>query len=400
MPRCGKAKVDDDMSAQFVDALLGYEYYMQTRGQATMDEVNWFLHDKNRSPIQLRTYGHYKKLISHGFRSYIPINKFDVFQSLGKLQMAADRRQYQRRPVDFPLEISRDKGLWCAARAVDISLVGFGIRTTKRFPSTPGTLIWVQMEGYEIIPTVLVWRKHEETGTRIGLRATQFIANFQLAQEEVSLERLTAVFSLRRNADSPIDWIHLVRLLEKTTELIEATADLLYTIAEFTQSSITLARPQLESIRFASPGGAEIKIDFGIADIIRTVVDALTSLGLARKRYHAENDRIEIENQKAKLEKVNLELEIMGKAVHLAKEMQVAGISDDVSSRLIEGPLREVLHLERLPARLFEKDSVERGILEARILPAAAELVSGDDPNFEIAVTNNDNKQKGLASRG
>lgn len=41
------------MTAGFVDALLGYEFYLKTRGEATMSDVNAHLESKNRYPIEL-----------------------------------------------------------------------------------------------------------------------------------------------------------------------------------------------------------------------------------------------------------------------------------------------------------------------------------------------------------
>jgi hypothetical protein len=51
------------MSAEFVDALKGYEYYLKERGEATIDDVNNYLVTHGRRPIQARTYNHYRKLL-------------------------------------------------------------------------------------------------------------------------------------------------------------------------------------------------------------------------------------------------------------------------------------------------------------------------------------------------
>jgi hypothetical protein len=143
------------MSAEFVDALKGYEYYLKERGDATIEDVNNHLSVHGRRPIQLRTYGHYHKLLAHGFRSYIPINKFDVFQSLGRIQMAADRRRYGRDKTKIPAKISVDRTNWKNALIVDKSLVGFGIETSEIFSVSKGTKIWVKLDGYNDIPAIL-----------------------------------------------------------------------------------------------------------------------------------------------------------------------------------------------------------------------------------------------------
>src|SRR3990172_13092239 len=121
------------MSARFVDALKGYEYFLSVRGKADIEDINRHLKKVGRSPIRPRTYIHCQKLIDKGFRSYVPINKFDVFESLGRLQLASDRRKYSREVVDFPAEISRDGASWSSAKLIDSSMVGFGLILPDRF---------------------------------------------------------------------------------------------------------------------------------------------------------------------------------------------------------------------------------------------------------------------------
>src|SRR5512138_209785 len=140
------------MSAEFVDALKGYEFYLKERGEATIDDVNNYLCTHGRTPIQLRTYGHYRKLLAHGFRSYIPINQFDVFQALGKLQMAADRRRYQRDKVRISARVSFDGENWKDAVVTDKSLVGFGVTVFEKFSISKGAKIWIRLEDYDDMP--------------------------------------------------------------------------------------------------------------------------------------------------------------------------------------------------------------------------------------------------------
>ena len=49
-------------AAQFVDSLKGYEYFLEKRGNISLDEVNLYLKSINRRPIHHRTYRHYEKL--------------------------------------------------------------------------------------------------------------------------------------------------------------------------------------------------------------------------------------------------------------------------------------------------------------------------------------------------
>src|SRR5512138_2450822 len=142
------------MSAEFVDALKGYEFYLKERGEATIEDVNNYLITHGRRTIQARTYNHYRKLLAHGFRSYIPINQFDVFQALGKLQMAADRRRYQRDKVQISAKVSYDSENWRDTVIEDKSLVGFGISMVGRLPLTRGKRVWIRLDGYDDIPAI------------------------------------------------------------------------------------------------------------------------------------------------------------------------------------------------------------------------------------------------------
>ena len=115
---------------------------------------------------------------NHGFLSYIPINKFDVFQSLGRLEIAADRRSYARTKVERAASVSTDGERWLPVTLIDQSLVGFGAVTSSRMKEKPGHPILVRIEGFQDIPSVLVWHRAEENCTRFGIRAIEFIAKY------------------------------------------------------------------------------------------------------------------------------------------------------------------------------------------------------------------------------
>lgn len=395
------------MAADFVDALLGYEYYLQTRGEATRADINGYLQSRHRAPIALRTYQHYRKLINHGFLSYVPINKFDVFQSLGRLQMAADRRRYSRRPVETVAGLSRNGERWNQCTIIDQSLVGFGIITDRKFPIRPGDKIWIKFPGFEPIPCFVAWREHKSDGTRLGVRAMEFIDNYRESPDDSADERREGLFIIRRTVDDDIDWDYFVHVFEKSNELIASTVDFLHAIADASGIHATIPRSLLASVVFASPGSAEIKVDFGIAEIIRALLEELQSLGLRRNRFKAEIERIELENEGLKHENKRKELENEGlkednkrkaldnqdrtievarNALSLGKQAKAAGIDDGTIMQLLGGPLKAALGLEQLPNNLFADNSLERGILQERMIPAAVELMNPDDPNYEIEV--------------
>ncbi len=376
------------MSANFVDALLGYELYVLSRGTASREDINKHLEGNKRVSISPRTYQHYKKLMANGFRSYVPINRFDVSQALGKLQLAADRRRYSRHKVETPATISSDGINWHECKIIDISLVGFGIYTLEKFRVRPGSQVWIQMGGYSPILSFIAWQAHDDTGTRLGVRAIEFIDNFKITStKEIDDLRLQGLLVIYREIDDHIDWKYLVHILEKGTELIESIADLLLEIGRAAGEELTPSRPILESIQFGSPGGVEIKIDFGVAEILKVIVESIQNLGLKRSRYRAETERITLENQRLSLENANLQVEVLRNALSLTSEAQTRQIKDDVIQKLIRQPLKQALQVDRLPSNLFEENSIERGILEKRVLPAAAEIMDGDDPTYQVRVS-------------
>ena len=371
------------MSAQFVDALKGYEHFLEMRGRAGRLEINQHLSSIGRRPIAERTFTHYGKLLENGFRSYVPINKFDVFQSLGKLQLAADRRRYQRDDAELHLKISRDQNRWANAIAMDRSIVGFGIRTQKRFPVRPGTQLWVRLEGYSSIPIVVVWRKHIGDQTRMGVRAFEFIAKYRL-EEAPAAPRQTRVLKVLRMDEGNLYWANLFRVLEKTDELLEAAEDLVISVDEIVRAGVHPAPPTLTSMNFSSPGEAQIKIDLSVAEVIKVVIDKIQFWRDQKRRFRAETEQVELEN-------VNLTIEIARNAINLRREADEEGISREVVAELLAGPLQRALGVSELPKELFEEGSLEEGIVDQRLLPAGTDLLAGDDLDFDIRVDEEDN---------
>jgi hypothetical protein len=363
------------MSAEFVDALKGYEYYLKERGEATIDDVNNYLVTHGRRPIQARTYNHYRKLLAHGFRSYIPINQFDVFQALGKIQMAADRRRYHRDKIQTSAKVSYDGETWKDALVIDKSLVGFGVTVFKNFPVSKGTQIWIRLDDYDDIPVILVWRRHnQDNSTNLGVRAFEFIASYHLTGEDLNVSRLTDVLQISREDEGILDWEHIYRVFDKTNQLLDAVSALIYSINDVLDSKVHLARPILESVKFGSPGELQTKVDLGVADIVRVVLEKIQYWSLDRKKRELEN--------------ANLGIEIIRNAIHLRKELKKAveaDLADEVIAALFE-PIRSLFDVNKLPKGLFDEGTPERGVLIERVIPVVTELVAGDDPSFKISV--------------
>jgi hypothetical protein len=154
-------------------------------------------------------------------------------------------------------------------------------------------------------------------------------------------------------------------------------------------------------IEFSSPGGAEVKIDFGVAEILKVLLEAFRNLGLYRKRYQEEtrhiaieNDRkklenegIKLEHERKELENANYKIEVIRNAINVASEAQTKMINDEVTRSLLSDPLKRALNVKEIPKDLFRENSLEQGILENRVIPAALELLNGDDPHYELDVS-------------
>jgi len=395
------------MAAEYVDALLGYEYFLEKRGKVTRDQINDYLTSNGRKTIHHRTYTHYKKLIENGFRSYVPINKFDVFQALGKLEIAADRRRYHREKRIEQINISRDRKEWVKAVLTDQSMVGFGI-VSSRFPVRPGTQIWVQIKDYLDIPVIVVWRKHESGFTRMGIRALEFISKYRLLETEKESTLPRGHLTITRSEDDKLSWENLYRILSKTNELLVASNDLIYVVADQSKTEIRLATPIIESIKFGSPGLIDILTALGVSGLLKVVFDHLSKSVLDKRHYleeirnlKLENNGIDLDNRRKEIEikqyeiqitqenarrsieNTNLMIETMRNAFKLINEIQDKGITGPFVEE-IKQQLAGFLDLPHLPSGAFAPGTLERSILEKRILPPAAELIGGDDPGFQI----------------
>jgi hypothetical protein len=319
-------------------------------------------------------------LLANGFRSYIPINQFDVFQSLGRIQMAADRRRYGRESIELPAKISRNGDKWMASVIIDKSLVGFGILTTEIFPVAKGSKIWVRVDSYEDIPVMVVWREHNKGKglTRLGIRAFEFITKYRVGDRELESARLTGLLKITRKQEKSLDWRYFYRIFNQTNELLDSVSSLIYALAEIVGVDIQLARPVLETIKFGSAGETQIKIDFGIADMLKTLIDTFLYSGLEKKRLKEENRKSELEN-------ANLAIEVARNAVNFRKEALEANIPEIAIDALLE-PTKQVLNVEHLPSGLFGDGSLEKAILTERVIPVVVELIAGDDPDFNLSV--------------
>jgi hypothetical protein len=368
------------MATTNTNARKGYEYFIRSRGKATIDQINIFLKAQGWVIIHQRTYEHYHSLIRYGFRNYLPINQFDVSRSLGRLQVAADRRRYERESTEINALISFDKIDWVECVVTNKSLVGFGLVSKENIKTFGSSKCWITIDSYYEIPAILVWNKFDKQNNVLclGLRAFEFIAKYEKSKRSEISIRPTGIIKVTREKEGTINWGTLFLVLSKTDELISALREILITINDELNANIRFEEATIQSIEFGSPGGLSTKVDLGLAELLKTLIETFRYWSLDKKRYIEENREKELKN-------TNLEIEVLRNALHLKQEAIEAGLTTNAIQVLLD-PIKKVFNREKLPEGLFDNGSLERGILSERALPALAELLAGDDSDFKIDV--------------
>ena len=64
--------------ADFHDASAGFEIYRSRNGQVSRKALNAALEARRFRKIADRTFGHYGKLLRHGYSEYVSINRLDI----------------------------------------------------------------------------------------------------------------------------------------------------------------------------------------------------------------------------------------------------------------------------------------------------------------------------------
>lgn len=60
-------------------ARRGFEFFMADPTPPSHEELNRRLDDDRLQGVSPRTYDHYRRLVRHGFRRYMPINELDMW---------------------------------------------------------------------------------------------------------------------------------------------------------------------------------------------------------------------------------------------------------------------------------------------------------------------------------
>ena len=364
------------MPATFVDLLKGYEYFIDKRGKVSIEEINEFLKRNERNEISKRAYTHYQSLMRYGFSSYFPINQFDVSRMLGQLPVAPDRRRYDRETVEIDTMISSDGKTWIPAKIIDKSIIGYGIFTLQKLPIKLRNLIWVRVEHYHNIPAILVWKKNENNRIRFGVRVIEFISGFRIIKERIIIEKGTGKLIVKKNSKGNISWNDIYILMAKIEKLIDASSSLVNRIGETIDRDVKLVRPALSSIKFSSPGELIVIIDWKMVGLFIVLIRIIQFWSLEKKRYKQESSALNDLRE--------LQIEIARKAIRSRIKFDL----DIVKQVLSEIPawIRTIFDIKKLPSKLFEPESLEKGILKEQLLPVLIDLIAGDDPEIEVDV--------------
>jgi len=106
-----------------------------------------------------------------------------------------------------------------------------------------------------------------------------------------------------------------------------------------------------------------------------------------KDRYRKEPKRTKKKNKIE--EKRQLELEYRRNALKPKKETEESAPIPRRLSASLRKQLKDALDLKKLPRNLLGTGSPERGIIKNQLIPAAVELVAGDDPEIEVEVKEN-----------
>jgi len=100
--------------------------------------------------------------------------------------------------------------------------------------------------------------------------------------------------------------------------------------------------------------------------------------------YYETQARMEVERKS--IENTNLKIETLRNAYKLATEIKDPVFTESLVG-VIKEQLKTVVGISELPLGSFEPGTLERSILEKRILPPAAEIAGGDDPDFQVSAS-------------
>ena len=128
---------------------------------------------------------------------------------------------------------------------------------------------------------------------------TSFLPAIEINKASLITRGFDRLF-IERDVEEKILWDDFYRVLTTANELIQATTELLYTLGDAFDTDIRVAETVIQRISFGSPGGAELKIDFGVGDVMKLVLDTFHYWKPDARIREAEAERKQLENRQLK----------------------------------------------------------------------------------------------------
>jgi hypothetical protein len=107
--------------------------FLQHSGEVELDEINEYLRGIGLRPVSPRMLVHYRRLYEHGYRSYIPINRFDIARAGDHAWSEELRARYPEIRRSFPAEITWEGGTYDAT----VETLGIATATVVTEPTPP-----------------------------------------------------------------------------------------------------------------------------------------------------------------------------------------------------------------------------------------------------------------------
>lgn len=184
---------------------------------------------------------------------------------------------------------------------------------------------------------------------------------------------------MKKTSKEGISWRELYDLMRKVEKLLDASSELLKYVVDVIDQKVIFTPPVLSSIKFSSPGELNVIIDWKVFALLIALIRIL-------QHWRADKDRLKEVNRTIKLENDMREIQIEF-ARKTIKSKKAANL--EITKQLLDAlPIwvKKVLNINELPPDLFKPGSLGTQMFTEQLLPVAADLIGGDDPDLKVDV--------------
>lgn len=240
------------MAARPIDAAEGYRLYFRTNGGVELDEINEHLRGLGLREVSPRMYEHYRRLMRHGYESYIPINRFDIAVAAEHAWSEDLRARYSEIRQAVPAEIT-----WgFRTHAAEVESLGAATATVLTTPAPPAaTYVVLRLLATGISRTGTVVRSDPRTG-RFHLAFDPY-TSVPVASADAPYHA-TWRFPLRESAQSVVTVTDILLRMDRLLNRLSIDADRTELVR---LSRVSLSSP-LEIILI---GGVIVKVAIDLA---------------------------------------------------------------------------------------------------------------------------------------